>query len=196
MEEQRHLVGHFVTGSEDLLRPVAFLLPKTYFSFQPLRKRNLKHLRLKQLGEDQTQLRKGLAISLTNKIHLLWVSGPSSLPHPKGSLEETGQRWEDRDLTWLRIKSVHTWAERSWIHAPEDGIPFKDSVGFGPRDTATGSGVAENHPRNVPSLQLYFNTGTGLKGQWVWTDEVKSPVANLWNGIESLKMMLYQAIFF
>lgn len=65
-----------------------------------------------------------------------------------------------RASAWLRIASVHTRAEGSWgnhhIHAPEDGIHFKDSVGFRPSDTAAASGVAENPPRNVPSFQLYL----------------------------------------
>lgn len=85
---------------------------------------------------------------------------------PAGNETEMGS-----ELTWLRIKSVHTWAERSWdnhwIHAPEDGIHFKDR--FRPSDASMAPGVTENHPRNVPSLQLYLqygNFGNRLKGQW------------------------------
>lgn len=64
-------------------------------------------------------------------------------------------------MTWLRIRSVHTWAERSWIRGPEDGFPFQGNVRFRPRGTTMAPGVAENSP----SLQLYFNTGNVLKGQ-------------------------------
>lgn len=196
MEEQRHLVGHSVTGAEDLWSPVAFLLPWTHFSFLQLRKRNPKRLRFRKFGEDQPELRKGLAIFLANIIHLLQMSDSVSQPHPTervtcSSPHRTPNRgrhdrdrsWQshwascrerDRDgkwLTWLRIKRVHTWAERSWdnhwIHAPEDGIHFKDR--FRPSDASMAPGVTENHPRNVPSLQLYLqygNFGNRLKGQW------------------------------
>lgn len=81
MGEQRHLVGRLVLGAEARLSLVAFSLPWTHFSLKQLRRKHLKHFRFRTLDEDQTQVRQGLAASLTNIIHFLQVSDSISLPN-------------------------------------------------------------------------------------------------------------------
>ena len=52
MEQQRHLVGCVVIGSDDLLNPVAFSL---HFLAIQKERSVLKHLRFRKLSESQTQ---------------------------------------------------------------------------------------------------------------------------------------------
>lgn len=84
MEEQRHLVGRPVAGTEALESRCLFSTVDTLFFSATSEKRHLKHLRFRTLGEDQTPLRQFLVTSLTNIIHRLQVS--DSIPLPNAQL--------------------------------------------------------------------------------------------------------------
>lgn len=171
MEQQRHLVGCVVIGSDDLLNPVAFSL---HFLAIQKERSVLKHLRFRKLSESQTQWKKSLAISLTIS-HLLLQGRnlPTARPSEDtvvgaGAVCTKGQGEGDAtqmrsDLTWLCIKCPNgqeTVRAAAWIPLPPTPsrrcVLFKDSVEFRPMDSSVVSGVAENSPGHVSSLLFYW----------------------------------------